>query len=78
MVLGILALILMAIGGLKAVQTSSVLVSFPMLFIFIIIIVGFFKVIKKDDWGGFQRTAVKTVLPIIQPDTAEEAASKPI
>ena len=77
-VLGILALILMAIGGLKAVQTSSVLVSFPMLFIFIIIIVGFFKVIKKDDWGGFQRTAVKTVLPIIQPDTAEEAASKPI
>lgn len=52
-VLGILALILMAIGGLKAVQTSSVLVSFPMLFIFIIIIIGFFKVIKEDNWGNF-------------------------
>lgn len=55
LVLGILALILMAIGGLKAVQISSVLVSFPMLFIFIIIIIGFFKVIKKDDWGGFRK-----------------------
>lgn len=60
-VLGILALVLMAIGGLKAVQTSSVLVSLPMLFIFIIIIMGFFKQIKKDDWGNFQKDAIKTV-----------------
>jgi len=64
-VLGVLALILMAIGGLKAVQTSSVLVSFPMLFIFIIIIWGFFKVAKEDDWGGFQRIAAQNTLPII-------------
>jgi L-carnitine/gamma-butyrobetaine antiporter len=59
-VLGILALVLMAIGGLKAIQTSSVLVSLPMLFIFIIIFIGFFKVIKEDDWGNFQRNAAKT------------------
>jgi len=70
-VLGILALVLMAIGGLKAVQTSSVLVSFPMLFIFIIIIIGFFKVIKEDDWGNFQRDAVKTVPFAIEADAVE-------
>lgn len=52
-VLGIVTLILMAIGGLKAVQTTSILVSFPMLFIFIVIIYGFFKVIKEDNWGNF-------------------------
>lgn len=77
-VLGILALVLMAIGGLKAVQTSSVLVSFPMLFIFIIIIIGFFKVIKEDDWGNFQRDAVKTVPSAIKDDAVEKSDTKSI
>lgn len=58
-VLGSLALVLMAIGGLKAVQTSSIIVSFPMLFIFIIIIYGFFKVTKEDDWGNFRAKAAQ-------------------
>lgn len=54
-VLGILSLILLAIGGLKALQISSVLVSLPMIFVFMIIITGFFKVIKEDDWGNFKQ-----------------------
>lgn len=73
LVLGVLALVLMAIGGLKAVQTSSVLVSLPMLFIFIIIIVGFFKVIKQDDWGHFQRDAAKAELLANEADTEENS-----
>jgi L-carnitine/gamma-butyrobetaine antiporter len=64
-VLGILALILMAIGGLKAVQTSSILVSFPMLFIFIVIIAGFFKVTREDNWGNlFGETTQNVVIKI--------------
>lgn len=58
-VLGSLALILLAIGGLRAIQTSSIVASFPIIFIFIIIIVGFFKVAKEDDWGGFIKKAQK-------------------
>lgn len=52
-VLGVMTLILLAIGGLKALQTSSIIMSFPMIFIFIIIIYGFFKATKEDDWGNF-------------------------
>lgn len=74
LVLGVLALILMAIGGLKAVQTSSVLVSFPMLFIFIIIIIGFFKVIKEDNWGNFRRDAAKTTAVIPKADAVNSDA----
>lgn len=52
--LGAAAITLMALGGLKPLQTASIVGSFPLMFIIAIIVAGFFKEIKTTDMEKFK------------------------
>lgn len=47
-ILAVVALTLMLMGGLKALQTASIVGALPLLGIFIIVVLSFYKWVKKD------------------------------
>jgi choline-glycine betaine transporter len=51
LVLGGVSLVLMYLKGLEALQTSSIIGSFPIMFVAIIIMAAFYKEISKG-WGN--------------------------
>jgi BCCT family betaine/carnitine transporter len=55
-ILAVLAISLLAIGGLSVVQTSSVLVSVPVIIIYILLTVSLMRWLKKDYENTFSET----------------------
>ncbi|MFO1442141.1 L-carnitine/gamma-butyrobetaine antiport BCCT transporter [Bacillus sp. Bva_UNVM-123] len=51
LILGSLAICLLMLGGLKPLQTASVLGGLPMMVVCIIIPISFFREVKKDNWA---------------------------
>jgi len=48
LVLGVAAVAMLAMGGLKAVQSSSIVLSFPMLFLMVVLMFSFMRMLKED------------------------------
>jgi len=62
-VLGGVSLVLMFLGGLKPLQTASIIVAFPITFIAILLNISLFKSIKQDFAGVFDQ---KAPVPVVK------------
>ncbi|WP_182188233.1 L-carnitine/gamma-butyrobetaine antiporter [Pectinatus frisingensis] len=62
LLLGFVAITLTFLGTLKAVKTASVLGSFPLIFITIIMMVSFFKVLQKMGWEDHEQVNTDDLL----------------
>ncbi|EKN67950.1 choline/carnitine/betaine transport [Schinkia azotoformans MEV2011] len=56
LLLGVLAISLLMLGGLKPLQTASVLGGLPMMIVCIIIPLSFFKEVQKTGWKNSKKT----------------------
>ncbi|MBY7142416.1 BCCT family transporter [Virgibacillus sp. NKC19-3] len=75
-ILGGVGIIILAIGGLEAVQLSSVIVGVPMILVFVLMTISFIKSVKED-FGQEKATLVKnSKLPTSEPYNDQEFKGK--
>ncbi|WP_052400622.1 BCCT family transporter [Oceanobacillus jeddahense] len=73
LILGGVGIIILAIGGLEAVQLSSVIVGVPMILVFVLMTISFIKSVKED-FGEGKATLVKnSKLPISESNNDQES-----